>query len=338
MVEGRAKPDLSCCRGQIRVPILGKSRGQRVMLRLTAVLILLATSPALADTMSNSAGSSLDELLKTIGLFIGTYGLAVFLVVYYAIRLYPEIQKERGEWIRQITLLRQLIDPGNRSLTMDQAKVVLQLVSGAFADRLKIAGEPSFAHPRPTSAGAPFGFEFEYLYLFHESIKYEKLNAKTESVEEARRVTDERTAELDRLYRQVVGAIQGKAKETRKTIEELFDTVSELGKRDSYRLALLRFGSVNLEQIWRASYEPTLQEWKSNLKDFLNVFDKYDIDRAREFLSGHPAWRLKEDEYIKYFSGLIFANPREYFNDFQAILDSKIEEQLVHRDRVDAEA
>jgi hypothetical protein len=109
------------------------------MMRLGLILIFAVISPALADTAQNppAAGSSLDEILKTIGLFIGTYGLAVFLVVYYAVRLYPEIQKERGEWIRQITILRQLIDPGNRSLTRDQANVVLQLVSSILVDRLK---------------------------------------------------------------------------------------------------------------------------------------------------------------------------------------------------------
>jgi hypothetical protein len=68
-----------------------------LMTQLFAALSTWSSSPALADTAANPTGGTLDEPLKTIGLFIGTYGLAVFLVIYYAIRLYPEIQKERGE-------------------------------------------------------------------------------------------------------------------------------------------------------------------------------------------------------------------------------------------------
>jgi hypothetical protein len=93
-----------------------------------------------------------------------------------------------------------------------------------------------------------------------------------------------------------------------------------------------------LEQIWRASYEETIKEWKSKLKGFLDISDRYDINRAKEFLSAHPAWRQKEDEYRRYFGTIKFDNSREYFNDFQAILNSKIEGQLIHRDRAETEA
>jgi len=81
------------------------------------------------------------DYLETIVKFIGTYGLAVFLVLYYAVKLYPETQKERDEWIRQITRLRQLVDPATRPLTRDQARTVLQLASDSLADRLMLVLE-----------------------------------------------------------------------------------------------------------------------------------------------------------------------------------------------------
>src|SRR5437868_6193452 len=111
------------------------------------------------------------DYLETIGKFVGTYGLAVFLVLYYAVRLYPEIQKERAEWIRQITRLRQLVDPATRPLTRDQARTVLQLASDAFADRLRlvldtgvnISSPLSWAPPAPGAVTASlFGQDFSF--------------------------------------------------------------------------------------------------------------------------------------------------------------------------------
>jgi hypothetical protein len=75
--------------------------------------------------------------LNFIGLFIGTHGLAVFLVVYYTVYLYPKAERERGEWIEQITRVRQLLEPETRALTSAQADAVLSIAKTAFIQQLQ---------------------------------------------------------------------------------------------------------------------------------------------------------------------------------------------------------
>jgi hypothetical protein len=77
------------------------------------------------------------EYLATIGQFVGTYGLAVFLVVYYAIKLYPQVEAERGKWIEEITRLRQLVDPATRSLTRHHAEAILKLAAYSFFELVR---------------------------------------------------------------------------------------------------------------------------------------------------------------------------------------------------------
>ena len=274
----------------------------------------LASSPALADTAANPTGGTLDEPLKTIGLFIGTYGLAVFLVIYYAIRLYPEIQKERGEWIRQITILRQLIDPGTRSLTRDQTSVVLQLVSDAFVDRLAMGGGGKAFRRESGGWVGPSDGTISRLELFGETIEFQPSST-----------TDEG---LSNIYSDISRIIQDKKTANKGEIDQLFGFVEDYSKRDSYRLGQLRFGSATLEQIWRASYEPAVKEWKSSRPEYLLHFDRYDIDTARRFLSGHPAGKSKEEEFRKYFASLEFLTEQDIFKGFQVILNSKMEGQL----------
>ena len=76
--------------------------------------------------------AAVEGYLKSIGVFVGTYGLAVFLVVYYTIELYPEVRDERAQWIQEITEVKRLVDPETRPLNSLQAKAVLDLAMNAF--------------------------------------------------------------------------------------------------------------------------------------------------------------------------------------------------------------
>jgi hypothetical protein len=240
-------------------------------------------------------------------------GLAVFLVIYYAIRLYPEIQRERGEWIRQITLLRQLIDPGNRSITRDQAKVVLQLVSDAFLDRIGMAADHPPLASRLIEVVGPEGPES--ITLFGETIEF-----------------PHSSPDINRVYDRVVSIIENRPNQNKISSVNLLDYISEISKRDSYRLALLRFGSVNLEQIWRSAYDPAAVEWKSNLSGCLYFLDWSEIHKVEDLLRGSQ----KEDQFRRYISDLVRYNDRsEYFNNFGAILNTKIEDQLDRFSRID---
>jgi hypothetical protein len=76
-------------------------------------------------------------IFKIISDFIKYHGIAIFLVVFFVLEIYPEQQKEREEWINEISLLREALNPTNRSLTQDQARSILDLVSVDYTRTLE---------------------------------------------------------------------------------------------------------------------------------------------------------------------------------------------------------
>ncbi len=77
------------------------------------------------------------DSLEPISRFISTHGLAVFLVIYYATVLYPDAMKERAVWIEQITELRKAVAPDSRAINLNQARVVIDMVSESFVNKLE---------------------------------------------------------------------------------------------------------------------------------------------------------------------------------------------------------
>lgn len=80
---------------------------------------------------NQSSGFSFSSL-EPVGKFIGTYGLAVFLVVYYAIWLYPDSFKERGAWITKIEELRRSINPEDKPMSTSQTESILDYVTDLY--------------------------------------------------------------------------------------------------------------------------------------------------------------------------------------------------------------
>ena len=87
--------------------------------------------------MSDEPKIKWTDNLEPLSRFIATHGLAVFLVVYYATVLYPDAMKERAIWIEQITELRKAVDPDSRPVSLNQARIITDLVSDNFINKLK---------------------------------------------------------------------------------------------------------------------------------------------------------------------------------------------------------
>lgn len=81
--------------------------------------------------------------------------------------------------------------------------------------------------------------ELKSIDLFGEVIAYKRSELGTGA-------GPDRSAELSKLHDQITTAIRDQAATIRNQAEELVGAISELSKRDSYRLALLRCGSVTL--------------------------------------------------------------------------------------------
>jgi hypothetical protein len=258
--------------------------------------------------------------LETIGKFIGTYGLAVFLVLYYAVRLYPQMQKERDDWIRQITRLRQLVDPITRTLTRDQARTVLQLASDAFADRLRL-----FLDSRGSSHGSLWSNEGEVkTWLFGQELSFnlqETISA------------EEREQEFDNLAKGIQRSLKDQMQQYRENLDRALEFVSEMARRDAYRLALLRFSNSSLETVWRNAYDFSTRQWSEGLSNTLGHSDRYEIGELRRFVSKHPASQIKKDAIGLVLAEIRFVSGQEHATYLKTVFDHRVEEELI---RIDA--
>lgn len=256
--------------------------------------------------------------LETIGKFIGTYGLAVFLVLYYAIKLYPEGRKERGEWIKQITRLRHLVDPYTRPLTKDQAKTILQLASDAIGDRFQMV----FVGRAFSSRS---GWEREKdtdnitLDVFKQKLIF---NPKTEMKSEAR------MNEFSRINKEIANGLKDRMRQLVDDLHGSFKYIAEMGKRDSYRLAMLRYGNTTLEIVWTDAFNVATKIWEESLINVLDPFDRRDVDEARQFIEKHPLASTNEEAIESLFSNIRFVSVQEHASFFKSIFDRNVEEKL----------
>lgn len=258
------------------------------------------------------------EYLETVGKFIGTYGLAVFLVLYYAVKLYPEIQKERAEWIRQITRLRQLVDPATRPLTRDQARTVLQLAGDALADRLRLALDAGFGVDRGMwSPGG--GSEEVTANLFGQEFSF---NPKIEMSQ------DGREQELAKIINDIDRTLNDETRRSRENREEAFKYVSEMARRDAYRLALLRFVNASLESVWSKAYDEATKQWREGLAKALQPSQRHEIDEIRRFLGEHPSLSSKKDAVEALFADIRFVSGLEHATYLKTVFDRHVEEEL----------
>jgi len=256
--------------------------------------------------------------LETIGKFIGTYGLAVFLVLYYAVKLYPEMQRERGEWIRQITRLRQLVDPGTRPLTRDQAKTVMQLASDAFADRLLFT---LGAREAPRGWGSSYSTDPDVVSLavFGKELSF---NSKSEMAPE------KRDQELEKIGEDIARGLKEQMRGSLENLNEALKYASEMGRRDAYRLALLRFGNASLESVWIKAYDETAKQWTEGLAKTLSSYDRYGVDQVREFVGKHPSSAIAKDKIEALFAEIRFVSSQEHATRLKTIFDRQVEEEL----------
>lgn len=258
--------------------------------------------------------------LETIGKFVGTYGLAVFLVLYYAVRLYPEMQKERAEWIRQLTRLRQLVDPTTRPLTRDQARTVLQLASDALADRLRLALDENFKTSGVWPSGGPGTVSAS---LFRQDFSFDPAAIMT---------PDQRDQEFDKFVNDIQRSLKDQMRQSRENLDEALKFVSEMARRDAYRLALLRFGNASLESVWTKAYDLSTKQWSESLAKTLQPSDRYEIDEIRRFMGKHPSSATKRDAVDLLFAETRFISGQEHATYLKTVFDRYVEEELRHID------
>lgn len=266
-----------------------------------------------------SAASTLTGYLNVIGLFIGTHGLAVFLVVYYATILYPELRQERGDWIEQITRLRQLVDPTTRPLNRSQAEAVLGIITNVHLERLRQNTE-IFASQRDTS----MSWSLDSIRFWGEEYEFDVNKEMTD---------DQRYRELTDLLERFEIVLADRRQETRADLLHAYDASKEKNDAVAYQLGRLRFEDTTLEDVWRKSVAGIRDIWIAGLDTLGRGETSFELAEFRKFLAKHPSYdELKSKEPEKL--GNVLPRPAEVkanpYSDLQTALGKAIDENLNH--------
>ena len=209
------------------------------------------SAPASSNNTIAATVNDLDIFERKIEMYariVQTYGLAVFLVLWYVFVVWKkqnqdreEDRKERAKWIEQITGLRLLVDPAVKKLTRQQARTILQMAIAGQVDRLTLVWgqfEISFrggAPYQPTRLGGagPGDSQEKAIYVFNTDIR---LLATDSSAIEA---SLEKTKE----------AIEEVVRRTEKESKDMFRWLDQYHQRITLRLDSLQFGDTTLGKI-----------------------------------------------------------------------------------------
>lgn len=205
--------------------------------------------------------------LNIIGLFIGTHGLAVFLVVFYTVYLYPRSEAERKEWIEQITRVRQLIEPETRALTATQAEAVLSIARRSFSQDLQSNLELFSNY----SERGGMSWSDSSISFWGEDFRI-----KAPDGDDAN--------ELNQIMKRFNSLFDARQAEFRRGLLGAFDRASSNAEVLRYQLGRLRSEQSTLDEVWQRATEPLRQEWIANTAKLSDERTRYAVDEFKKFL------------------------------------------------------
>lgn len=208
--------------------------------------------------------SSFEGLLK----ILGTHGLAVFLVVYYAIYLYPDSFKERGAWITKIEELRRSINPEEKPMSSSQTESILDYVTDLYF--LNVQSELPFnTYSYSTPGGGIVGGGFSFgssggLYQQTPPENYVEINALG-----FRFFIDkdkDKSEEIERVVKLFRDDARVSARETVvSTYEPMLNRALDNALKSSSRLRLFNFDDATLYELWNEIVLTNEAQFKSDL-------------------------------------------------------------------------
>ncbi len=211
--------------------------------------------------------------LQTVGVFIGTHGLAVFLVVYFTLFLYPKMESERGEWIRDITELKQLVNPATRPVTAQQAEAILNIVASNFVGYLYSWQSNS----NQSSTGS------DYFYFGRESFKYPDpaVNAPLDTL----------AGELENDIARFSAALRVEASDRQDRLRNQLANSVRATETQVYQLALIRFGDASLKESWSNVTKTAEKLWlEYSSDDEARASCSADVEYFYRYVERHPGY------------------------------------------------
>lgn len=251
------------------------------------------------------------DTLEVIGKFVGTHGLAVFLVVFYTVAIYPQSQKEREQWIEQITKLRQLVDPATRPINELQADAILNISSSYFIDALSNRVQRDKQYEDLSSPLVQAQLEFRKQLLgVREAARNLDINVATVGeridINEESVITyilghefvidnslgeEESLSEINSEVDKIVNKLSEHSLERSHGLGREYDATVRNMTRVITQLERLKTGYGDLDKIWMDSINISRDAWVSYFKYNISASTYYDLVEIKKRLQQHRYYK-----------------------------------------------
>lgn len=224
-------------------------------------------------------GSSL-TYFNAIGIFIGTHGLAVFLVVYYTTVLYPRVTAERKEWIEEITMLRQLVNPETRPVNQNQAETILKIIATSFVEKLDLHSEYL-----TYQCDNPIEWDTNSITLWGDEYVIEGDELAPDP---------EKLRNLLKLFQE---QIQEKRVETQRKLRDAYEQARKLEELQAYQLGLIKLERGSLREVWMQAEKSVRGLWMDEIEGVDLTANTFEVSEFRKFIATHKNYQtLLRDE------------------------------------------
>jgi len=123
---------------------------------------------------------NITDLLPSIGSFVKDHGIAIFLVIFFVVVIYPNQAQERKEWILQISKLQEALDPSKRPISKKQAMIILELATESYVQSIEISmsldGYTANTATRPMGSDIPVNLDIgvgaNYTFIFGQTYSF----------------------------------------------------------------------------------------------------------------------------------------------------------------------
>lgn len=243
--------------------------------------------------------------LNVIGLFIGTHGLAVFLVVFYTVYLYPRGEAERKEWIEQITSIRMLVEPATRTLTTSQADAVLSIAKRAFIQDLQLNLELMLQN---NNSFVSWSRDDDSIRFWNEEFIFKGKNAFPVPGDERAKNTS--IVDLSQIMHRFNSVLEQRLSEYRQQQLIAFDRVLANSEVLRYQLGRLRSEQGTLDEVWQLATDPLRNEWVqyTSTSTFSDENPLYPIKEFKRLVEKHGEYRelsKTDPELFKYLQSSV---------------------------------
>jgi hypothetical protein len=291
------------------------------------------TNSRLPNGTPPSSVGGLKNTLNVVSNFIGTHGLAVFLVVFYALVIYPQSQDERKQWIEQITKVKQLVDPANRPISLTQAEAVLRIVVFGFTERLLFYSRDyrDYYSRGYYEEDYPYYDEDEDDPIPKQRKRFTRAFGESIGLDFNIDIEKQAIDEIDAAYRKFYELMIDAQEESKKGLSKAFEYAKRSNAYAAVQLEKLKLENGSLDKVWEDASSNIKEVW---LKEFESTIS-LQVDHSRKsfirFIKRHKhynSWKTKNPEKIKKLKSIEIKDVQDAIMNIQNQLELEVSKQL----------